>query len=42
MQGKNGMLTLLNALGIVIVALSSSALGYFLTAIIYDLRTKKT
>jgi len=36
------MLTLLNAIGIAIVALSSSALGYLVTAIIYDLKTKKT
>jgi hypothetical protein len=35
------MLTLLNAIGILIVALSSSALGYFVTAIIDDLMTKK-
>lgn len=35
------MLTLLNAIGIIIVALGSSALGYFVTAIIDDLRTKK-
>jgi len=36
------MLTFLNAIGIIIVALSSSALGYFVTAIIDDLRTNKT
>lgn len=34
------MLTLLNAIGIIIIALSSSALGYFITAIIDDLKTK--
>jgi len=34
------MITLLNALGIIIVALSGSALGYFVTAIIDDLKTK--
>jgi len=35
------MLTLINAIGIIIVALSSSALGYFVTAIIDDRKTKK-
>jgi len=35
------MLTFLNAIGIIIVAFSSSALGYFVTAIIDDVRTKK-
>lgn len=35
------MLTLLNAIGVIIVALSSSALGYFVTAIIDDQMTKK-
>jgi hypothetical protein len=32
------MITLLNAVGIIIVALSSSALGYFISALIDDLR----
>jgi len=35
------MLTFLNAIGIIIVALSSSALGYFVTAIIDDLKSNK-
>jgi len=35
------MLTLLNALGIIIVAVSSSALGYFVTALIDDFRAEK-
>jgi len=36
------MLTLLNAIGIIIVALGSSVLGYLVVAIIDDLRSKKT
>jgi hypothetical protein len=36
------MLTLLNVLGIIIVAISSGALGFLLTAIVDDLTTKKT
>jgi len=36
------MLTFLNALGIIIVALGSSALGYFVVAIIDDVKTNKT
>jgi hypothetical protein len=36
------MLTLVNAIGIIIVALCGSALGYFLTALIVDLRTRKS
>jgi len=35
------MITLLNAVGIIIVALGSSALGYFVAAMIDDLRAKK-
>jgi len=35
------MLTLWNAVGMIIVAFCSSALGYFITALIDDLRTKK-
>jgi len=35
------MLTLLNVIGIIVVALSSSALGYFVTALIDDHRTNK-
>jgi len=35
------MLTLMNVLGIIIVALSGAALGFLVTAIIDDLRTKK-
>jgi len=35
------MITLFNAIGIIIVALSSSALGYFVSAIIDDLTSKK-
>jgi len=35
------MLTLLNVIGILIVALGGSALGFLVTAIIDDLITKK-
>jgi len=35
------MLTFLNAIGIVIIAVSSSALGYFLSAIIDDQMNSK-
>jgi len=35
------MITLWNAIGIIIVALGGTALGYLLTAIIDDFRTKK-
>jgi len=36
------MITLLNAIGIIIVALSGTALGYFVTALIDEQRAKKT
>jgi hypothetical protein len=39
---KGKMLTLLNVIGIIIVAISSCALGFLLTAIIDDLITKKS
>ena len=35
------MITLINAVGLIIVALASAALGYFATAIIDDAVTKK-
>jgi len=35
------MITLLNAIGIIIVALGSSALGYLAAAIIDDVKTNK-
>jgi hypothetical protein len=38
---KVKMLTLFNVIGIIIVAISSGALGFLLTAIADDLRTKK-
>jgi hypothetical protein len=36
------MLTIFNVLGIIIVAISSGVLGFLLTAIIDDLRTRKS
>jgi len=36
------MLTLFNVVGIMIVAISSGAIGFLLTAIIDDLRTGKS
>jgi hypothetical protein len=35
------MITLINAVGLIIVAFASAALGYFTTAIIDDAVTKK-